>query len=39
MGRGDYMGGESDNPKPFQKKSSFFGVSYVNPCRVCLPIF
>jgi len=30
--------GEGDNPDPFQKKSSLFGVSHVNPWSACLPI-
>jgi hypothetical protein len=33
------MEGESDNPKPFQNKSSVSWVSPANPWRVCLPIF
>ena len=32
------MEGRGDDPITFQKKSSFFEVSPVNGCLVCLPI-
>jgi hypothetical protein len=33
------MEGKGNNPVPFEKKSSVFGVFTVTPWRVCLPIF
>ncbi len=38
LGGASTMEGRGDNPVTFQKKSSLFGVSPVNPWWVCLPI-
>jgi len=38
LGRSVYMEGGSDNPEPFQKKSSVSCESPAYPWQVCLPI-